>query len=47
MQIMPGTQVELGITNPFSKKQNIEGGVKYLIRQIKQFGSAKVLRQWQ
>jgi len=43
MQIMPGTQKELGIVRPFSKQQNISGGVLYLIQQIKYFGVRKGL----
>ncbi len=43
MQIMPMTQKELGITQPFSRKQNIRGGVFYLIKQIKRFGVRKGL----
>jgi len=43
MQIMPMTQKDLGITQPFSKHQNIKGGVYYLIKQIKKFGVRKGL----
>lgn len=43
MQIMPGTQKELGITQPFSKYQNIKGGVVYLVKQIRRFGVRKGL----
>ena len=30
MQLMPGLQAELGITNPFDARQNIMGGTEYL-----------------
>lgn len=43
MQIMPMTQKELGIYQPFSKEQNITGGIAYLIRQIKNYGVRKGL----
>jgi soluble lytic murein transglycosylase-like protein len=39
MQIMPGTQRELGISDPFNIDQNIEAGVRYLRSQIDRFGS--------
>jgi soluble lytic murein transglycosylase-like protein len=38
MQIMPGTQRDLGITDPFNIEQNIEAGVRYLREQIDRFG---------
>jgi soluble lytic murein transglycosylase-like protein len=39
MQIMPGTQKELGISDPFNIDQNIDAGVRYLREQIERFGS--------
>lgn len=33
MQLMPGTAAELGLTNPFSPVQSINGGVRYLAQQ--------------
>jgi len=38
MQIMPGTQKELGITNPFDAEQSIMGGASYLRKQRDRFG---------
>lgn len=37
MQLMPGTARELGV-NPADPVQNIQGGVKYLKKQIDQYG---------
>jgi len=38
MQLMPGTARELGVSNPFDASSNINGGVRYLGRMLKQFG---------
>ena len=37
-QLMPGTARSLGVTNPYDAQQNINGGAKYLARQMKHFG---------
>lgn len=34
MQLMPGTQQQVGVQNAFSPQQNIAGGVKYLSQMI-------------
>jgi diguanylate cyclase (GGDEF)-like protein len=38
MQIIPATQKELGVENPFDPDENVRGGVKYLKQQIDDFG---------
>ena len=37
MQLMPTTAAELGVTNPFDPKQNLEGGARYLAEQLDRF----------
>jgi soluble lytic murein transglycosylase-like protein len=37
-QLMPGTARALGVTNPFDPAQSVEGGAKYLRRQLDAFG---------
>jgi len=37
MQIMPGTQRELGVTDPFDAEQSIDGGAKYLRMMLDRF----------
>ena len=37
MQLMPETAKTLGVTNAFDIYQNIDGGTKYLIQQLKTF----------
>jgi len=41
MQLMPQTARELRVWRPFSPRANIDGGVRYLIKQINRFGSLK------
>ncbi len=38
MQLKPETAREVGVKNPFSPKENIEGGVRYLKKLLYQFG---------
>lgn len=42
MQIMPGTQKDLGLTQPFDPDLNIEAGVRYLKEQLTRFGSVEL-----
>ncbi len=37
MQLMPGTANQLGVKNSFDAAQNVDGGVRYLIRLLQQF----------
>lgn len=37
-QLMPGTAAGLGVTNPLDPVQAIEGGARYLRRQLDRFG---------
>jgi len=41
MQLMPGTARELGVRHAFSAQDNIDGGTRYLIRQLIRFRSTK------
>jgi soluble lytic murein transglycosylase len=37
MQLMPGTAVELAVTDPYDPEQNVRGGTTYLRRMLEQF----------
>jgi soluble lytic murein transglycosylase-like protein len=38
MQLMPGTAGDLDVTDPFDPAQSIDGGARYLARQLRSFG---------
>ncbi len=38
MQIMPGTQPVVGVTDPFDPGQSVEGGARYLRMMLDRFG---------
>ncbi len=42
MQIMPGTQRELGLTDPYDAEANVMAGCAYLRRQLDRFGSLEL-----
>lgn len=42
MQLMPATAKEVGVENPFDPAQSIEGGAKYLKKQLNQFGDVSL-----
>jgi soluble lytic murein transglycosylase-like protein len=37
MQLMPETAAELGVSDPFDIRQNIDGGARYLRRMLDRF----------
>ena len=37
MQLMPNTAASLGVTNAYDIEQNIDGGTKYLKKQLDSF----------
>lgn len=41
-QLMPGTALELGVTDRFDPVQNLNGGADYLARQIARFGDLRL-----
>ena len=42
MQIMPGTQEELGLIDPFDPRANVYAGTQYLMEQLQRFGSVEL-----
>ena len=38
-QLMPGTAAELGVADPFDPITNLDGSARYLIEQLRSFGS--------
>lgn len=37
MQLMPKTAAELGVVNPWSSEENIDGGIRYIMALLKEF----------
>ena len=42
MQIMPHTQEELGLIDPFDPRANVYAGSQYLMHQLQRFGSVEL-----
>lgn len=42
MQLMPATGAEMGVTNRFDPNQSVDGGAKYLSKQMKKYGDTKL-----
>lgn len=42
MQLMPGTAASLGVTDSSDPAQNIEGGAKYIRKQLNRFGDIRL-----
>ena len=42
MQLMPGTAASLGVTDGYDPEQNINGGAKYLRKQLDRFGDTRL-----
>ena len=44
MQLMPGTQRDLGVADAFDPRQNVDAGVAYLRRLTDEFGTVLALQ---
>ena len=41
-QLMPGTARELGVADPYDPRANLDGAARYLVRQLRRFGSVEL-----
>ena len=41
-QLMPGTAADLGVTDPFDPIANLDGSARYLVEQLRRFGSIEL-----